>query len=54
MRTVLPSNPLFNDLLVDVDGDGLNSVKEMEVGTNPKIKDTDQDQMTDGWEYYDS
>lgn len=34
----------------DEDGDGLSTLKEMEIGTNPKEFDTDSDGMPDGWE----
>ena len=36
----------------DHDGDLLANSVELSVGTDPCIADTDNDQMTDGWEYY--
>jgi len=36
----------------DSDGDGLPDNKELEIGTNPNNEDTDDDEWTDGPEYY--
>lgn len=36
----------------DHDGDLLANSVELSVGTDPCIADTDNDQMSDGWEYY--
>src|SRR5215217_2998543 len=41
-----PANPL------DTDGDGLEDVLEIELGTDPTDPDTDDDGATDGDEYY--
>ena len=35
----------------DLDGDGLSTSKELEIGTNPGLKDSDQDGVADGLEY---
>ncbi len=34
----------------DPDDDGLTNLQEYTIGTNPTLKDTDQDGMSDGWE----
>jgi hypothetical protein len=36
----------------DHDGDLLPNSLELSIGTDPCLADTDNDQMTDGWEYY--
>jgi hypothetical protein len=36
----------------DHDGDLLPNTLELTIGTDPCLEDTDQDQMTDGWEYW--
>ena len=36
----------------DHDNDLLGNARELEIGTDPCLADTDADQMTDGWEYY--
>ena len=36
----------------DHDGDLLPNSEELRIGTDPCLADTDNDQMTDGWEYY--
>jgi len=36
----------------DHDGDLLPNTLELAIGTDPCLADTDNDQMTDGWEYY--
>ena len=36
----------------DHDGDLLPNSLELAIGTDPCLADTDNDQMTDGWEYY--
>ena len=36
----------------DHDNDLLSNARELEIGTDPCLSDTDNDQMTDGWEYY--
>jgi len=43
-------NPNVNDAGEDPDGDGLTSLREYQLGTNPKNADTDGDGMPDGWE----
>jgi len=45
-----PTN--YNDRFADNDNDGLINVLEYRMGTNPLNSDTDQDSMTDGWEYF--
>ncbi len=35
----------------DEDGDGLNNSLEIELGTNPRLPDTDNDGLSDGFEY---
>jgi IPT/TIG domain len=36
----------------DHDGDLLANSRELEIGTDPCLADTDSDQMSDGWEYW--
>ena len=36
----------------DHDNDLLRNSRELEIGTDPCLADTDADQMSDGWEYY--
>lgn len=36
----------------DHDNDLLSNARELEIGTDPCLADTDADQMTDGWEYH--
>jgi len=36
----------------DHDNDLLSNARELQIGTDPCLADTDADQMTDGWEYY--
>ena len=43
-----PANP--NDVHGDPDGDGLNNLQEYDNGTLPQNRDTDADEMDDGWE----
>jgi hypothetical protein len=43
-----PSDP--DDAQEDHDGDGLTNLEEYELGSDPAIKDTDDDGMEDGWE----
>jgi hypothetical protein len=40
------------DTDADHDNDLLSNSLELEVGTDPCLEDTDNDQMTDGWEYW--
>lgn len=43
-----PSDP--NDALLDSDEDGLTNLEEYELGTDMQLKDSDGDNMEDGWE----
>ncbi len=43
-----PSDP--TDASEDEDGDGLTNVEEYNTGSDPELKDSDGDEMTDGWE----
>lgn len=45
-----PSGGVECDRVRDSDGDGLDDVREDELGTNPNRKDTDRDGLTDGQE----
>ncbi|AZZ92100.1 RHS repeat protein [Hahella sp. KA22] len=38
------------DVIADDDGDGLNNIMEIKIGTNPRSEDTDNDGIPDGWE----
>jgi hypothetical protein len=40
------------DSSADHDGDLLSNSLELSIGTDPCLADTDNDQMSDGWEYY--
>ena len=40
----------MNDADQDPDSDGLNNLSEIDLGTDPFLKDTDSDGMPDGWE----
>jgi len=42
-----PSDP--NDAMVDTDGDGLGALAEFRIGTNPNLRDTDNDGLSDGY-----
>jgi len=37
---------------IDTDGDGLDDIREKQLGTDPKKKDTDGDGLTDGDEFF--
>ena len=39
-------------LTTDADGDWLPTQEELRIGTEPVIRDTDEDGMWDGWEWY--
>ena len=41
-----------NDPNGDADGDGLSDSDEVDIGTDPNVWDTDDDDLPDGWEYY--
>ncbi|MDO8544176.1 MAG: LamG-like jellyroll fold domain-containing protein [Opitutaceae bacterium] len=43
-------NPLINDRLGDIDGDGVINIREYRHGTSPTLVDTDGDSLPDGWE----
>lgn len=49
-----PQNPGNNNVTVkiDTDGDGIPNEEEKSLGTNPNLKDTDGDGLTDGEEVY--
>jgi len=44
--------PVVCNSSADHDGDLLANSLELSIGTDPCLADTDQDQMTDGWEYW--
>jgi hypothetical protein len=44
--------PVVCDSSSDHDGDLLSNSLELAIGTDPCLADTDNDQMSDGWEYY--
>jgi len=44
--------PVVCDSSADHDGDLLPNSLELAIGTDPCLADTDNDGMTDGWEYY--
>ena len=49
--TVLAAfNPLVAGAIGDIDNDGLGTVEELAIGTNPIDCDTDNDYLPDGWE----
>lgn len=39
-------------VLADPDQDGLSSEKELQIGTDPQVADTDGDGLSDGWEHF--
>jgi hypothetical protein len=41
-----------SDVCKDTDGEGLQDYYEKEIGTNPKVKDTDGDTVEGGIEIY--
>ena len=40
----------FSDAESDLDEDGLSNIKEIQIGSNPRIADTDYDGLDDGYE----
>ncbi len=44
-------NPLRKDISIDTDADGLLDIEEQALGTNPFLKDTDNDLIWDSWEF---
>ncbi|MHA1825297.1 MAG: hypothetical protein ACTSUA_01430, partial [Candidatus Heimdallarchaeota archaeon] len=50
-ETTEGTDPLVNDTYVDYDSDGLTNIQEMNLGTKPKVADTDGDSIPDGWEH---
>ncbi len=44
----LPQQPINTTAAVDTDEDGLSDTRELELGTDPRNKDTDADELSDG------
>ncbi|NHJ05059.1 MAG: hypothetical protein EAX90_09560 [Candidatus Heimdallarchaeota archaeon] len=44
------TDPIVDDADIDIDLDGLTNIQEYTHNTNPIVKDTDGDGMSDGWE----
>ena len=52
-ETSFALNPLSNlDRDTDADSDGLPNIAEFTYGTNPRLRDSDRDTLSDGFEFW--